>query len=157
LISSVAIQQLAVNFSPNINATTVNISMIAGVNSPFGVRQDVRITLANPKAHTGGVSYLSPPTLPLVQIKEMSLYAEVLHGGSVIGGLTVPMTVREPGSLATPPNSYLLYAGSQPIEDQSGNLTIALTLAPLRVVNATCFSLYGLPVPIVSLHSFVRS
>ncbi|ELR17784.1 uncharacterized protein ACA1_066050 [Acanthamoeba castellanii str. Neff] len=85
LISSVVIQQLAVNFSPNINATTVNISMTAGFNSPFG-------------------------------IKEMSLYAEVLHGGALIGGLTVPMT---------------------PIEDQSGNLTIVLTLAPLRVMNAT--------------------
>jgi hypothetical protein len=52
LISSAAIQQLAVNFSPNTNATTVNISMTAGFNSPFGVRQEVRLTLANPEAHT---------------------------------------------------------------------------------------------------------
>lgn len=158
-----AIQQLAVNFSPNTNATTVNISMTAGFNSPFGVRQDVRITLANPEAHTRRRLLFTHPSR--VQIKEMSLYAEVLHGGSLIGGLTMPMTVRGlhfPHAGAPDnwqrPNSDLLYDGSQPIEDHSGNLTIALTLAPLRVMNATCFSLYGLPVPIRSfIRSFIQS
>ena len=86
-----AIQQLAVNFSPNTNATTVNISMTAGFNSPFGVRQDVRLT-REPGGTYVGVYYSHP--IHLVQIKEMSLYAEVLHGGSLIGGLTMPMTVR---------------------------------------------------------------
>jgi hypothetical protein len=139
LISDIALKQLAVDFSPDLDDTKVNITIGARFHSPFGARQDVRHAHATRDPFA---QQLSHRTHCLLQIEEMALRAEVFHGGSLIGSLVVPLSVRPRLLICSNSRSLTSSSARQPVIDQAGNLTIALVHAPLKVVNTTCFSAY---------------